>query len=113
MLPPLHRRSLFANCIPSMFIGSLQLSSNLFLAPLAGYTNLPFRLCMREIGGFGFGGAGTVDARSLLEKRPKALLLAQTSPEERPAAVQLFGVVAEEIRDAAQWLEGQGVAVID
>ena len=34
-------------------IGSLTLSSNLFLSPLAGYTNLPFRLVVREIGGVG------------------------------------------------------------
>ena len=31
--------------------GSLELKSNLFLSPLAGYTNLPFRLVIREIGG--------------------------------------------------------------
>ena len=34
-----------------MRFGSLQLKSNLFLSPLAGYTNLPFRLTVREIGG--------------------------------------------------------------
>ncbi len=32
-------------------IGSLTLKSNLFLSPLAGYTNLPFRLTLRELGG--------------------------------------------------------------
>jgi nifR3 family TIM-barrel protein len=94
-------------------LGSISLSSNLFLAPLAGYTNLPFRLCMREIGGFGLAATELVHARSLLEHRPKALTLAQTCAEDTPVAVQLFGAVAEEIRDAAQWLESQGVAVID
>jgi tRNA-dihydrouridine synthase len=34
-----------------VLIGSLQLKSNLFLSPLAGYTNLPFRRIVREIGG--------------------------------------------------------------
>ncbi len=96
-----------------MFIGSLQLTSNLLLAPLAGYTNLPFRLCIREIGGFGLATTELVHARSLLEQRPKALTLAQTCPEDSPVAIQLFGAVAEEIREAAQWLEGQGAAVID
>ncbi len=99
--------------IEQLQIGVLRLTSNLFLAPLAGYTNLPFRLCMREIGGFGLAATELVHARSLLEQRPKALRLAQTLPEERPVAVQLFGAVAEEIRDAAQWLEEQGVSVID
>ena len=32
-------------------LGKLKLGSNLFLSPLAGYTNLPFRLVIREIGG--------------------------------------------------------------
>ena len=34
-----------------MRIGLLKLDSNLFLSPLAGYTNLPFRLTVREVGG--------------------------------------------------------------
>ena len=36
-----------------MRLGPLQLESNLFLSPLASYTNLPFRLVVREIGGVG------------------------------------------------------------
>lgn len=36
-----------------MQLGSLKLDSNLFLSPLAGYTNLPFRRVVREIGGVG------------------------------------------------------------
>ena len=36
-----------------MRIGTLELPSNLFLSPLAGYTNLPFRLVVRELGGLG------------------------------------------------------------
>jgi tRNA-dihydrouridine synthase len=39
-----------------MHIGSLELKSNLFLSPLAGYTNLPFRLVIREVGGPFHGG---------------------------------------------------------
>jgi tRNA-dihydrouridine synthase B len=94
-------------------IGSLPLSSNLLLAPLAGYTTLPFRLCIREIGGFDLATTELVHARSLLEQQPKALELIQTCPSDRPLAVQLFGAVAEEMRDAAQWLEDAGVAIID
>ena len=50
-----------------MRIGSLKLDSNLFLSPLAGYTNLPFRLVVREIGGVGLCTTDLVNARSLLE----------------------------------------------
>src|SRR5215475_12307400 len=96
-----------------MRIGSLQLGSNLFLSPLAGYTNLPFRLTVREIGGLDLATTDLVNARSLLEQQPKALKLIETSPADRPLAVQLFGAVAEEMRDAAVYLESLGVASVD
>jgi len=96
-----------------MRIGGLMLSSNLFLSPLAGYTNLPFRLTVREMGGVGLATTDLVNARSLLEKNAKALKLIESSPEDRPLAVQLFGSVPEEMRDAAAFLEIQGVSAID
>src|SRR5206468_2819004 len=94
-------------------IGSLRLESNLFLSPLAGYTNLPFRLTVREVGGLGLATTDLVNARSLLEKNPKAFKLIETSPADRPLAVQLFGSVPEEMRDASLFLESIGVASID
>ena len=96
-----------------MRLGSLTLASNLFLSPLAGYTNLPFRLVVREIGGVGLCTTDLVNARSLLEKRAKAFKLIETRPADSPLAVQLFGSVPEEMRDAAQFLETLGVAAID
>src|SRR5213083_169809 len=94
-------------------LGSLELTSNLFLSPLAGYTNLPFRLVVREMGGLGLATTDLVNARSLLEKNPKALKLIETCPADRPLAVQLFGSVPEEMRDAAQYLESNGVSSVD
>jgi len=94
-------------------IGSLILESNLFLSPLAGYTNLPFRLTLRELGGLDLATTDLVNARSLLEKKPKALKLIETCPADQPLAVQLFGSVPEEMRDAAQYLESIGIASVD
>src|SRR5436190_9680863 len=96
-----------------MRIGSLELKSNLFLSPLAGYTNLPFRLTLREIGGLHLATTDLVNARSLLEKNPKALKLIETCPADRPLAVQLFGSVPEEMRDAAAYLESTGISSVD
>src|SRR6266850_242227 len=96
-----------------MRIGSLNLESPFFLSPLAGYTNLPFRLTVREVGGLGLATTDLVNARSLLEKNPKALKLIETSPADRPLAVQLFGSVPEEMREAAVYLESLGVASVD
>ena len=96
-----------------MRIGSLELKSNLFLSPLAGYTNLPFRLTLREIGGLDLATTDLVNARSLIEKNPKALKLIATCPADCPLAVQLFGSVPEEMRDAAAYLEATGIASVD
>src|ERR1017187_1738664 len=96
-----------------MRFGPLTLASNLFLSPLAGYTNLPFRLTVRELGGVGLTTTDLVNARSLLEKKSKAFKLIETSPADRPLAVQLFGSVPEEMRDAAVFLESLGVASAD
>ena len=97
----------------TMRFGSLTLPSNLFLSPLAGYTNLPFRLVVREVGGVGLCTTDLVNARSLIEKKPKALKLIETAPADFPLAVQLFGSVPEEMRDAAVYVESLGVHSID
>jgi nifR3 family TIM-barrel protein len=96
-----------------MRIGALTLTSNLFLSPLAGYTNLPFRLVVREIGGVGLCTTDLVNARSLLEKNKNAFKLIETRPADAPLAVQLFGSVPEEMRDAAAKLESLGFASVD
>lgn len=96
-----------------LHFGSLELKSNLFLSPLAGYTNLPFRRTLRELGGLDLATTDLVNARSLIEKNPKALKLIETCPADRPLAVQLFGSVPEEMRDAAVYLESIGIASVD
>jgi tRNA-dihydrouridine synthase B len=96
-----------------MRLGPLTLTSNLFLSPLAGYTNLPFRLTVRELGGLGLATTDLVNARSLIERKAKALKLVETCPSDQPLAVQLFGSMPAEMRDAAVLLESLGVASID
>src|SRR5437667_12451097 len=97
----------------SFRLGNLSLTSNLFLSPLAGYTNLPFRLIIREIGGVGLCTTDLVNARSLLEKNRKALKLIETCAADHPLSAQLYGPVPEEMRDAAMVLQSLGVDVVD
>jgi tRNA-dihydrouridine synthase B len=96
-----------------MRLGPYELSSNLFLSPLAGYTNLPMRLTIRELGGLAWATTDLVNARSLLERNRRALQLIQTCPADRPLSVQLFGSVPTEMRDAAMLLESSGFASVD
>jgi nifR3 family TIM-barrel protein len=94
-------------------LGPYELSSNLFLSPLAGYTNLPMRLTVRELGGLAWATTDLVNARSLLERNRAALQLVASDPADRPFAIQLFGAVPEEMRDAAQAGAALGANAID
>ncbi len=109
----MHRDCPQAKLTDMLRFGSLELKSNLFLSPLAGYTNLPFRLTLRELGGLDLATTDLVNARSLIERNPKALKLIESSPADRPLAVQLFGSVPEEMRDAAVMLQELGVSSVD
>ncbi len=94
-------------------LGPYQLTSNLFLSPLAGYTNLPMRLTVRELGGLAWATTDLVNARSLLERNRNALRLVASAPADRPFAIQLFGGVAEEMRDAAVACQELGADSVD
>lgn len=94
-------------------IGSLKLVSRYALAPLAGYTNVAFRMAVRSCGGLGWATSDLVNARGLLKGTPKTMELLATVPEDRPLAIQLYGQDAGQLRAAAQWVEGYGVTAID
>jgi nifR3 family TIM-barrel protein len=83
------------------------------LSPLAGFTNLPFRRIVREMGGVGLATTDLVNARGLMDGSVKSLQLIETCPADRPFAVQLFGNDSKVMRDAAQFLEGRGVDSVD
>jgi tRNA-dihydrouridine synthase B len=93
--------------------GALELCSRYLLSPLAGYTNLPFRRIVRELGGVGLATTDLVNARGLLAGNRKSLQLIETCPEDSPFAVQLFGTDPIVMRDAARFLEERGVDSVD
>lgn len=94
-------------------VGKLQPDSNLWLAPLAGYTTLPFRLVLREIGGLGLATTELVNVRSLVAEHPAALALIRRTPADRPLAVQLFGAEPDYFRAAAQMVEALGYELVE
>jgi nifR3 family TIM-barrel protein len=99
--------------LPPLQYGPLRLRTRYLLSPLAGFTNLPFRRVVRRLGGVGLATTDLVSARGLLEGNEKSLQLIQTSPDDRPFAVQIFGPDPVVMRDAAQLLEERGVDSID
>jgi nifR3 family TIM-barrel protein len=93
--------------------GKLTLASRWLLSPLAGYTNLPFRLVLREVGGVGLATTDLVNARALLHRSRKTMELIDTCPADRPLAIQIYGTDPAEMCPAAQWLAEYGASVID
>lgn len=85
----------------------------LALAPMAGYTNLPFRRLIRSLGGVDLTFTELVNARSLIENKKEALQLSSLSQDDMPCGIQLFGGVINEMIEAAKILESQGASLID
>ncbi|MBI1323513.1 tRNA dihydrouridine synthase DusB [bacterium] len=102
-----------AICLEPFEIGSVPIPSRFFFAPMAGYSSLALRLALRELGGMGLATTELVNARSLIEKRQKAFELAETSAEEQPVAIQIYGHVAWEMIDAAKMCVDLGASIID
>jgi len=98
---------------PVLNIGPLTLSSNLLLAPIAGYCDLAFRLTVRPLGGLGMACTDLVNPRGLLRQTRKSMLLVETDPADRPLCLQLYGRETGELAAAAQWGESTGAAMID
>ena len=71
-------------------IGNTILDNNVILAPMAGVTDLPFRLLCREQGA-GCVVTEMVSAKAILYNNRNTKELMQIHPQERPAAIQLFG----------------------
>ena len=94
-------------------IGRVPIPSRFFLAPLAGYTSLAMRLTIRERGGLGLATTDLINARAILEKRPRTFELAETCDEDRPLSIQIYGHVIDEMCRAARWVVDHGASIVD
>ena len=94
-------------------LGSLELETNLALAPLAGYADLSFRRVVRALGGLGLATTELISARGLLMGTGRSREIAETGPDDQPLAVQLYGTEADVMARAAEWAVEHGAAAID
>ncbi len=93
-------------------IGSVALKNRVALAPMAGVTDLPFRLLCREQG-CGLVCTEMVSAKALLYKNRNTKPILETGPGEDPVAVQLFGSDPDIMSEMALQLEEGPYALID
>ena len=73
-----------------MKIGNVEIKNNIALAPMAGVTDLPYRILCKEMG-CGLLYTEMVSAKAILYKNKNTEPLLETNESENPIAVQLFG----------------------
>lgn len=96
-----------------MKIGNLDFPTPVFLAPMAGVTDTPYRILAHEMG-CAMAFAEMVSVLGIHFRNEKTLAMLETVPEERPLAMQLFGARPEPVAEAAVYVESLGCAdVID
>ena len=93
-------------------IGPVETENNVFLAPLAGYTNYPFRMLCKKYGA-GFAFTEMVSAKGLKYGSENTKELLYTTELETPRAVQLFGSEPDVLRAACESEELAPFPVVD
>ena len=97
-------------------IGPVRLANNLLLAPMAGFTNVAFRLIAKEVGGCGLVATEMVAAIGRVQgggAEQRFLTLTRNVPAERPIAMQVYGREPELCAQTAIALEKAGADLID
>jgi tRNA-dihydrouridine synthase B len=99
--------------VAPLSIGSLNLSTNLLLAPIAGYCDMAFRLVARSCGGVGLACTDLLSPEGVLRENAHSMSLATTCEADSPLAMQLYGGNVEPLCEAARWAEDRGAHVVD
>ena len=98
--------------IKPLKIGSVTLPNNLILAPMAGVTDLPFRLLCKEQGA-GLLCMEMVSAKAILYKNRNTESMLEIDPRENPVSLQLFGSDPEIISTIAHQIEERPFDILD
>lgn len=93
-------------------VGNVTLENNVILAPMAGVTDLPFRLLCREMGA-GLVCMEMVSAKAIYYNNKNTEELLTVHPGEMPASLQLFGSDPEIVADMAARIEERPFAILD
>ncbi len=93
-------------------IGSLEIKNGIFLAPMEGITDLPFRIICREFGA-DIVYSEFVAAEALVRDVEKSFLKIRVEEKERPVAIQIFGSEPASMAEAAKIVEQSGADILD
>ena len=98
--------------IRKLQIGDVQLENNLILAPMAGVTDLPFRLLCKEQGA-GLLCMEMVSAKAILYNNKNTEALMAIDDREPPVSLQLFGSDPDVISEMAKRIEERPFSILD
>lgn len=98
--------------IKTLKIGNVTLENNLILAPMAGVTDLPFRLLCKEQGA-GLLCMEMVSAKAILYKNKNTEELLTVDSREHPVSLQLFGSDPDIISEIAKQIEERPFDILD
>lgn len=96
----------------TLTIGNVTMENNLVLAPMAGVTDLPFRLLCKEQGA-GLLCMEMVSAKAIFYKNKNTETLMQIDEQEKPVSLQLFGSDPEIISEMAKRIEERPFSILD
>jgi len=94
-------------------IGAVDLSTNMLLAPMAGYCDLAWRLTCRSFGGVGLACTDLLSPHGLLRGTQHSLDLAKTNDQDKPVGMQLYGSDPEIMAEGAKWAARNGATIVD
>lgn len=83
-------------------IGNVELENNIVLAPMAGVTDLPFRIICKKYGNPGLVCNEMVSAKAIIYEDEKTKLMLNCKEEQRPISMQIFGSEPEVMGKAAK-----------
>ncbi|OYO67748.1 tRNA dihydrouridine synthase DusB, partial [Lachnotalea glycerini] len=93
-------------------IGNVELENNLILAPMAGVTDLPFRLLCKQQGA-GLLCMEMVSAKAIYYNNKNTDILMEISEQERPVSLQLFGSDPKIMSEMAKRIEEKPFSLLD
>ena len=93
-------------------IGKLKLKSNLIMSPMAGITDLPFRMLCRKFGAQ-LAFVEMINCRSISHKSRKTKHMLSTLAKDRPLGIQILGCEEKYILKALEVLKGYEFDILD
>jgi len=93
-------------------IGSVTLDNNIILGPMAGVSDLPFRVLCSEMGA-GLVCMEMVSAKAIIYKNRNTNMLLEIHPDEHPVSLQLFGSEPEIMQQAVEMIKDRPYDILD